>query len=67
MALDILTSKSFSKELEAFAGKYSLSHWEALNTLMKEKEIDSDQVPRLLTKDILSKVEKEVKALRLIK
>lgn len=67
MALDILTSKSFSKELEAFAGKYGTSHWEALNSLMKEKEVDSDQVPRLLTKDLLGKITAEVKMLRLIK
>jgi hypothetical protein len=67
MALEIVTARTFCTELEAMAALDGVTHWEALNTLVKDKDIDADRVPKLLTKEILNKIKGEVSTLRLIK
>lgn len=62
-----LNKEIVSKKIEDYVWKDDISYYEALLKVVKEEEIEPEEIKKFLSKDILILLHKDAKELRLIK
>lgn len=65
--LTLETEKSFSQSIENRVWDKDISYMDAIVELMEEKNIDSSQVSKLISKEIKNILQHEAESLSLIK
>lgn len=61
------SKEAISKEIEEYVANTDASYMEAALTIIEEKDLEMESIPKLLSDRILFKIEKEASALNMIK
>lgn len=61
------TKESFSKKVEDLVWQKDLTYLDAIHELMEQSNIEPEAISKLLSKDLVSKVEREAEDLSLLK